>query len=1129
MSQIDLNYVVYHLHSDLSNGVTNVDSVTKFKEYIEKAKEFGMKAMAFSEHGSVFEWYHKKEAIEAAGMKYIHAIEAYITEDNNTTNRKTKTTYTAVDLLSSVKTKKEVKITFEKYWKREDGAYIAESVDGKEILIDPETITIKEEKVIKTRDNYHCVLIAKNLDGVREINKLTSQSFCRSDSHFYYAPRIYMDDLFNTSSNIIITSACLGGALNKGTDEVKNRFLKFFIENKDRCYLEIQHHNVEDQIQYNRKLYELSKKYEIPLIAGTDTHALNESHMAGRKILQLSKGVHFAEEDAWDLTFKSYLELCKAYEIQNSLPEEVWREAIAETCRMADRIEEFTLDKNTKYPKIYDHPLETYKSKINEAYKHHPYVRKRYKPEEINPTIREEVSVYDTTKSIDFMLLQTYLREWERKHGIFCGYGRGSVSGSEVAYILGITQMDSKKFGLNFFRFMNPSRVTNADIDTDYSSKDRDIIKQFILRDHMDLPNIRASEIITFNTIALKGAIKDVGRALRMSIVETSAISEAVYLDENNKWVIDDAFRKRYPELFKYVDIVNGTIVSIGSHPSGVLVSDLDIEEEVGMCSLATSDYPVSMLNMKELDALMYVKLDILGLDNIGVINETCKLAGIERMTPDNVDLDDEEVWKDIRDDTTLIFQWESTSAQSYLKRFMSDETIAIAKAHNKDFSYIKWFSFGNGLLRPGCASFRDDVADGNIMITGFNELDKFLSVTSGRITMQEDIMRFLVKFCGYSDAESDTVRRGIAKKYGTEKFIDEIHDRFISYSNETYGASVEVLEEIFPPIKQGILDATRYAFSWNHSDAYSCIGYICGYLRHYYPLEFLTAALNIFEGKEEKTLNITNYTRKKGIKVEGIKFRHSTSNYTFDKEKNVIYKGIASIKYLNSKVADAFQSIKDMQFKDFIHLLAVIEGKKLPVNSKQMKILIELGFFGEFGEAKCLLKQYEFFNELFGKKQMKKEKAEKLGIPLELVRRNAEKESEKTFTKVDMNGLLHDFVAVMPYEKTTFVDKVGYQINDLGYVDIVSQDYKGYVVVMDVETKYTPKLKVYALANGNTITVKIAKKDFNKNPLQVGDVVRVNDQKKKARVKMSSEGKFVPVENEFDWWLTKYEVIGRK
>ena len=558
------------------------------------------------------------------------------------------------------------------------------------------------------------------------------------------------------------------------------------------------------------------------------------------------------------------------------------------------------------------------------------------------------------------------------------------------------------------------------------------------------------------------------------------------------------------------------------------MVSDLNIDEEVGMCSLSTSDYPVSVLNMKELDALMYVKLDILGLDNIGVINETCKLAGIERMTPDNVDLDDEDVWRDIREDTTLIFQWESTSAQAYLKRFMSDETIAIAKSNNKDFSYIKWFSFGNGLLRPGCASFRDDVAEGHVLVTGFKELDDFLSTTSGRITMQEDIMKFLVNFCGYSDAESDTVRRGIAKKYGTEKFIDEIHDRFISYSNETYGAPKEQLEEIFPPIKQGILDATRYAFSWNHSDAYSCVGYICGYLRYYYPLEFLTAALNTFEGKEEKTLNITNYTKKKGIKVEGVKFRHSTSEYTFNKEENVIYKGIASIKYLNSKVADAFQSIKDMEFRDFIHLLAVVKEKSLPVNSKQMKILIQLNFFEEFGEVKYLLKQYDYFDLFYGKKQMKKDKADSLGIPYEIIRRNSEKESEKTFTKVNMMGVLHDYISVMPYDRTTFVDRVGYQLENLGYIDIVDNQYKGYVVVLETETKYTPKVKVYALANGNTLTVKVAKKDFNRNPLQKGDIIHITNQKKKARMKMSAEGKFVPVEGEFDWWATKYEMVGK-
>ena len=388
--------------------------------------------------------------------------------------------------------------------------------------------------------------------------------------------------------------------------------------------------------------------------------------------------------------------------------------------------------------------------------------------------------------------------------------------------------------------------------------------------------------------------------------------------------------------------------------------------------------------------------------------------------------------------------------------------------------------------------------------------------------------MKFLVNFCGYSDAESDTVRRGIAKKYGTEKFIDEIHDRFISYSNETYGAPKEQLEEIFPPIKQGILDATRYAFSWNHSDAYSCVGYICGYLRYYYPLEFLTAALNTFEGKEEKTLNITNYTKKKGIKVEGVKFRHSTSEYTFNKEENVIYKGIASIKYLNSKVADAFQSIKDMEFQDFIHLLAVVKEKSLPVNSKQMKILIQLNFFEEFGEVKYLLKQYDYFDLFYGKKQMKKDKADSLGIPYEIIRRNSEKESEKTFTKVNMMGVLHDYISVMPYDRTTFVDRVGYQLENLGYIDIVDNQYKGYVVVLETETKYTPKIKVYALANGNTLTVKVAKKDFNRNPMQKGDIIHITNQKKKARMKMSAEGKFVPVEGEFDWWATKYEMVGK-
>ena len=870
-----------------------------------------MKAMAFSEHGSVFEWWHKKCAIEEAGMKYIHAVEAYLTE------------------------------------------------------------TLDE----KIRDNYHCVLIARNLEGFKELNKLVSGSFNRKDNHFYYVPRISFEELFNTSGNIIFTTACIGGVLHKANDETKQKFLSFMCNNKDRCFLEIGHHIDDKQVRYNQYLKNLSEKYGIPMIAGTDTHVLNEVHEKGRTILQRSKNIYFEGEDKWDLKFHSYDELVDAYRTQGSLSTEDYLKAIDNTNALADMIDEFHLDKSTKYPHIYNNPIETFKKKIDEARVSHPYINKRYSKEEIDKVIEEEFAVYEKTQSIDFMLLQTYLREWENKNGIQCGYGRGSVSGSMIAYILGITKMDSIKFNLNFFRFMNPSRVTNADIDTDYSSHDRDTVKEFLLRDHLNLDQIKSSEIITFNTIALKGAIRDVGRAMDIPLADVSEICNQC-IHEGTKDIAPDELRKKYSEIFKYVDIVNGTIVSIGTHPSGCLVSDLPIDEMVGLCSISTSEYPVSMINMKELDDLMYVKLDILGLDNIGVINDTCKILGIDRLDPDNVDLDDEEVWKSIRDDTTLIFQWESNSAQAYLKKFMSDATVQMARQRIKEFSYIKWLSFGNGLIRPACASFRDSVANGEFYDNGFEELNQFLALEAGRIAMQETIMQFLVKFCGYSNAESDNVRRAIAKKKGTEKLLPEIEERFVSFSSQHYDISEDECYKVIKPFIKVILDASAYAFSWNHSDAYSLIGYICGYLRYYYPIEFITAALNIFKDNAEKTAAITKYAKKVGIKITSPKFGYSKGDYFFVKEENVIAKGLSSVKYMSANIADELYSLsKKNTYKYFVDMLYDI-NTQTAVNSRQIDILIKLDYFSAFGNQRELLRICDIF-EQFKKgsaKQIKKD-----------------------------------------------------------------------------------------------------------------------------------------------------------
>ena len=815
------------------------------------------------------------------------------------------------------------------------------------------------------------------------------------------------------------------------------------------------------------------------------------------------------------MTFKSYDELVKAYEEQNSISSEYYITAIENTNKMADMIEPFTLDRNTKYPKLYDNPLEAYKKAIVESCKNNKYIRGRYSQKEIVDTIKDELEVYKATKSIDFMMLEVFMRAWEKEHGIECGYGRGSVSGSFVAYLLGITQMDSKKFNLNLFRFMNPSRVTNADIDTDYSKNDRIKVKEFLLKDRMGLDNIRTSEIITFNTIALKGAIRDVCRALYSNedyLQIANTVCENVDINEEQT-------RKAYPELFEYVDIVNGTIVSIGSHPSGVLVSDKNIEEDIGMCSLSTSPYPVSMLNMKELDALMYVKLDILGLDNIGLINDTCKMLGIERFTPDNVDLDDVQVWKSIRDDTTLIFQWESDSAQSYLKRFMSDKTLEIAKAHNKNFSYIKWFSFGNGLIRPGCASFRDDVANGDIIITGFKELDEFLAITFGRVTMQEDIMQFLVKFCGYSDTESDTVRRGIAKKYGTETFIDEIHNRFIDYSNKTYHVDKEKLEEIFPPIKQGILDASSYAFSWNHSDSYSCIGYICGYLRYYYPLEFLTVALNTFVDNEEKSTKIVEYCNKVGISIKPIKFCHSKDTYTPDKEHNAIYKGVSSVKFLNADVAQKMYEMREQNFSSFIDFLKIN-----PCNSKQTEILIKLGFFSEFGKSQKLLDICDIFSKYGGKKQIKKEN---LALDENIVLRYGTA-TEKMYKITDNDGLLNELCNSIEDKETPITDKISAEKEYLGYISYTNPkapDSLYYVSEMKIyKDKCKPYVTLYQLKTGKIIKSKVYKGDeYAISPFKENSILNIwLDDKCKSKL---VNGKWVKT-NEKEKVMSHWEIV---
>lgn len=1048
------NYTVYHLHTMLSNAVTNIDSVTTYKQYIEKAKACGMTAMAFSEHGNIFEWVHKKDAIEAAGMKYIHAMEAYLTE------------------------------------------------------------RIPDEGEEKIRDNYHCVLIARNWEGVKELNVLQGKAFNRVDGHYYYAPRITFAELFSTSNNIIITTACVASALCKGTESARESYLRFLTRHKDRCFLEVQHHNTQKQFEYNRYLASLSRETGLRLIAGTDTHCLNAEHELGRSALQRGKGVFFDDEVGWDLTWKTYDELVEAYRTQDALSEEEYMSAINNTNVMADMIQPFELDRSFKYAKIYEDGEKVLREKLFAPETIDPIIKEGFSREEVTARLEQEIDTFKTLNATDFILLEDHIVRWEHSHDMWQGPARGSAASSLALYALGVTEVNPLKYGFYFWRFMDKSKYSLADVDMDNSAKDRDKLKFWMLNDHLDLPNVKTCEIITFNTIALKGAIRDIGRGLDMPLDEVDTIAKAVHevaVDEEKIVTIDDSWRKKYPELFKYVDIVIGTIVSIGSHPSGVVVSDHDIESEFGLCYLKDDPYPVSCINMKELDSLNFTKQDALGLDNVGIINETCKLAGIERLSPKTIDFEDDAVWNSIKEDTSLIFQMNSNYGQRTVDKMLSPEVYSKIKKQIPNMTRLDLLTFINALIRPCGKGVYDDATNGIVSKTGIREIDDLLGSSMGYAIMQEPQMAFVQEFCGYDFLRADKLRKIIGKKLGTRDQLPIIKEGWEKNAKVKYHLTDEQSDKIINPFLQCILDATRYSFSLVHSLSYSCISYECAYLRYHYPLQYLTSCLNAWNGDDNKTAEAIEYANSRKVKILAPKFRHAKAEYFYDLSTNSIYKGTSSIKGLNAGYSDFLYSLKDNSYKTFTDLLYDIQASGMPRD--QVETLIKLDYFEEFGtcrELATIFKQFQFFKKGEAKTIAKSKIPDE--ITMSIIKRNAN-ETEKQFNKLNCHNILNEieqYIMTMNLGDVDIKTKIANQLEYMGYIGIKTDKSEDRPKIVILEMKVMKQresvepwgviIDAQSIGSGKrssyTVPYKLYKQcKFNKN-----DVIKIRDWYKNKR-----------------------------
>lgn len=375
-----------------------LDSCTKYTDYVDLAVRDGAKALSISEHGKPMNWTEKWAACKKAGLRYIHSVEIYLTE------------------------------------------------------------TLEE----KVRDNFHTVLMARNMDGVRELNALVSRS-CDPD-HFYYVNRISFEEFLALSDNIITTSACLASPLWKLPPD--HPMIERLVKRYD--FLEVQCHNHPDQAEFNKRLLEFARLYDKPLIAGTDTHSSTPYKAECRAVLLSAKGKSYGDEDAFDLTYKTYDELDAMFKRQGVLTDAQITDAIQNTNRLFEMTDEIELDTSIKYPILYG-------SRENDDKKFAEAVETGFKekvdagiipPEQVagfQESIAEEMRVFRKLNMSGFMLCQSEMLKWCKSQGFAIGPARGSVGGSRIAYVTDIIDLNPERWHTVFSRFANEDREEIGD------------------------------------------------------------------------------------------------------------------------------------------------------------------------------------------------------------------------------------------------------------------------------------------------------------------------------------------------------------------------------------------------------------------------------------------------------------------------------------------------------------------------------------------------------------------------------------------------------------------------------------------------------------------------------------------
>ena len=975
---------------------------------------------------------------------------------------------------------------------------------------------------LKDDRNFHLLLLARNNEGFEEMNLALSEANVHG---FYKHGRLDFALLEQLNpKNFLCTTACIGGILrDEAGEEMALRLYNIFREN---FYLEIQPHLEAEQIEHNKRVLELHKKYRWPLILGTDSHYVNREDKILREELQLSKKIQM-DDGAWDLFLPTADEAFDMLWKQGIFRKSEIEAAMEATLQVREW-EGFSYDSERKFP--ISRPNMTPEQR---AFAYQKAVCDGYLAQFGQPTdaekkeLRDEMNMVLKTGSYDYFLgLYDLMNEARKNGGILTKTSRGSAASFATSAALGFTSLNRLHEPVKLYpkRFVSEAKLAKAmpDIDTNLSNPEVfEEAGRTVFGEHGCYPMIALGKQKTLS------AFKMLARARNLDFEISNNISKQISsyeLDrkhklENNQddpdYDVDDDIditdyvNKEYVQYIEDSKKYQGIISSISPHPCARLVYHEDIRRKVGLISLKpkagkTERTICACIEGATADAAGYCKDDLLMVDVVSVINDTFKMIG--RETPS---VDELKAWVEANPQVWDLFARGFTLGMNQTERASTTEKVKRFKPRN----IVELTTFV-AAIRPGGKSLIDDLISRRPHNYGIPAMDKLLKLTgasgvtgeSSFLFFDEDILT-LAEAAGIDPGDAVTLIKSIKKKKHDKVAAYEAQfvPGFIKFLEEKEGTEHELAEKTAHDVWTVIMNSASYLFCRAHALA---MNYDCLYgamLKTIAPYEFYTVLLKLYtkKGQTEKVaLCIEEMRKNQGIGFKAGKFGQDNTDWFIDKEGHTISQALSSVKFISPKAAEDLKEVGQYDYPDFTHVLRTLQMDTC-LNTRMIDVLIRLDYFDKFGKSGKLLKIFEeFFN---GKNKVTK----------------------TVKSAGDRIAAISEMESRMTDEEISIKEKLDAEVNYIGLPISSNPAANGLYYIQELDDKYAIKMRLYNISRGSTSPViRLTKQEAARLKPAVGDVIRVNGSCLKQKPKYTYKDGTRRDTGETEWWLDDYRKV---